>query len=264
MEWLFRWDPPPDVPTLVPQEMRLRQENQKVAFSFENLAAETEKYIGSVPGLICGCCRGLEKGGICNACLHAVGFHRCHNYTQTKWRQGTLFGGEMDFQRVIWNLHRKGLPIPVLKRKADEFVSNGGFTIGMARSVLRTIEDERGKHRIANEAQGGLDGEDNGRVSERLRIEEMQAELDKRVAMMEAGAGGAGITDQARVYAYIIEQLEKGEWLRLMVQASAGTGRVYTMCREPPCINAASCSHMTMRVCRQELPPVSGVSVGFD
>ena len=94
--------------------------------------------------------------------------------------------------------------------------------MSMASAVIRTIENERGKHRIVNDGGQERD-EDGGRLSERLLIEDMQAELDKRVAMMKTGAG-AGVTDQARVYAFIIEQLEKGEWLRLMVQASAGTG----------------------------------------
>ena len=38
-------------------------------------------------------------------------------------------------------------------------------------------------------------------------------------------AEGDGETDQIRVYKHIIGSIERGELLRLMVQASAGTGR---------------------------------------
>ena len=51
-------------------------------------------------------------------------------------------------------------------------------------------------------------------------MEELQKELDKRVALMREGSGGDGVTDQGRVYDYIVGALERGEWLRLMVQAS--------------------------------------------
>ena len=46
--------------------------------------------------------------------------------------------------------------------------------------------------------------------------------LAKREAMM---AEGDGETDQIRVYRHIIGCIQRGELLRLMVQASAGTGR---------------------------------------
>ena len=111
----------------------------------------------------------------------------------------------------------------MLKDKADAFVTSGDLPLGMARLIIRTIEDERGKNRIANEGAGGTDDE-TGRVSEKLRMEELQKELDKRVALMREGSGGDGVTDQGRVYDYIVGALERGEWLRLMVQASAGTG----------------------------------------
>ena len=50
----------------------------------------------------------------------------------------------------------------------------------------------------------------------------MKALLTKREAMM---AEGDGETDQIRVRRYIISCIKRGELLRLMVQASAGTGR---------------------------------------
>ncbi len=45
--------------------------------------------------------------------------------------------------------------------------------------------------------------------------------MAKRVAMMREGASADAETDQYRVYQYIIGELESGNFLRLMVQASA-------------------------------------------
>ena len=53
-------------------------------------------------------------------------------------------------------------------------------------------------------------------------LAEMEKELEKREALMKAG--GEGVTDQWRVYNHIIDSIRLGEPLRLMVQASAGTG----------------------------------------
>ena len=96
------------------------------------------------------------------------------------------------------------------------------------------IESERGDSFYVNdvpadaqEAAGG-----GGSLSTRLSPEQMQALLVKRVEMMKQGKvrddGGmdAAVTDQFRVYSYIVETLEQGRPLRLMTQASAGTGNL--------------------------------------
>ena len=44
--------------------------------------------------------------------------------------------------------------------------------------------------------------------------------MAKRVAMMREGASADAETDQYRVYQYIINELESGNFIRLMVQAS--------------------------------------------
>jgi hypothetical protein len=117
------------------------------------------------------------------------------------------------------------VPTERLKEKADEYVLNGDLSLDMGKAIMATIESERGKQRLVNAAAGaGDDDADNGRISDKLTLADMQAELDKRVELMRAGAAGDGITDQARVFDYIISQLEGSNFLRLMVQASAGTG----------------------------------------
>jgi hypothetical protein len=53
----------------------------------------------------------------------------------------------MDFQRVLWNLHRRGLPTETLKKKADDFVANNDLSFDMAKTIILTIETEREKLR---------------------------------------------------------------------------------------------------------------------
>ena len=56
----------------------------------------------------------------------------------------------------------------------------------------------------------------------------MAALLEKRIEMMKQGpAEDGGVTDQFRVFSHIIEKLQGDEPLRLMIQASAGTGCRY-------------------------------------
>ena len=223
MEWCFVWEW--DVPGLVPQELRL---SPRCPVSFEKVAAETERHIGSVPFLRCTCCALEEEKLRCNACEYAVGFHRCQKTKTIQWRKGTLHDGPLDFQRVLFNLHRKGVPTAALLTKAEEFVANQDMTVPMAKTIIRTIEDERGKQRLVNESASSEAAEDEGRgrVSDRLTLDDVKAELEKRVEMMRSGVAEGCTSDQVRVYEFIVNKLESGEFLRLMVQASAGTGTI--------------------------------------
>ena len=93
----------------------------------------------------------------------------------------------------------------------------------MAQRVLRAIEHERGHAAVLNDEEPQHGDEAQGSsLTARLSAEEMKALLAKREAMM---AQGDGETDQIRVYRHIIGCIQRGELLRLMVQASAGTGR---------------------------------------
>ena len=60
--------------------------------------------------------------------------------------------------------------------------------------------------------------------SSRLTPAQMVELLAKREAMMRTGAGE---TDQWRVYQHIVGCIEKGQLLRLMVQAAAGGTSVW-------------------------------------
>jgi len=145
------------------------------------------------------------------------------------WCKGTIFGGTIDYQRILFNLHRKQIPTPALKTKADKFIEEGLLTVNQAKLSIQTIEAERSKQRMANDV-----GEDqdtpatSGRLSEQLTPKEMDELLKERVEMMEKCDDG--VSDQFRVYVYIIGELEKGtKFLRVMVQASAGTGKSFLL-----------------------------------
>ena len=113
LEWVFRWTPPESAQGLHPAPLRLSATS---AHSFETLASDIERQIGAIPNLICGCCALVEKDR-CPACLYATGFHVCRQTALSSdgarrhvWKKGTLHDGPMDFQRVLWNLHRRGVP----------------------------------------------------------------------------------------------------------------------------------------------------------
>ena len=126
------------------------------------------------------------------------------------------------------------VPIHALKEKAKLYVDQGLIRQEMAERVVKVIESERGDSFVVNDVQPGdvpdaaAGGGDS--LSTRLSPGQMQALLAKRVEMMRQGQvrddGGmdAAVTDQYRVYSYIVAALEDGRHLRLMVQASAGTG----------------------------------------
>ena len=63
-----------------------------------------------------------------------------------------------------------------------------------------------------------------GRLSEQLTFKELETVLNERVEQMKQTDDGS-LSDQYRVYEYIVSELAKGTtYLRVMVQASAGTG----------------------------------------
>ena len=149
------------------------------------------------------------------------------------FRAPRLHAGTLDVQRVLFNLHRKLLPTAVLKQRAQEYVNSNLLTQDLAERVVRVIESERaGDSTYINDVQGAVaepvvaGAESN--LTTRLSDEQMRTLLETRVAMMQRGAvredGGQdeGVTDQFRVYNFIINALQSGQFLRLMVQASAG------------------------------------------
>ena len=100
--------------------------------------------------------------------------------------------------------------------------------------MIKVIESERGDAMFINDVRPD-DQPDAAATSStlttRLSPEQLKELLDKRVEMMKQGATSDGVTDQYRVYSHIIDRLQGDQPLRLMVQASAGTGKVSDLFR---------------------------------
>jgi len=229
--WTVTWTPPPEVEAqLQPKHLVLGPEE---AVSFEAVCAEYERdFCRPEHGLECACCALETKEFVCKSCTNCIGFHWCTNnhlgQGKLRWRKGSLFGGDLDIQRALFNLHRKRVPLEKLKVKADECVAADLLTSEKAHSIMQVIEQERDRTRTTNEVDSdGEQAEQREHVSSRLSPAELAAELDRREALMQVGS--SGITDQWRVYNHIVTSLRTGAPLRLMVQASAGTGKSFLL-----------------------------------
>ena len=131
--------------------------------------------------------------------------------------------------------------------QADEYVTEGLLTEESAATIMRVIESERGMSRTINDGAVS-DDEESGpaapaHTSLKMTKEELQVELDRRTALLQEGAVDGLGTDQWRVFCHIIEVLTSGDrYLRLLVQASAGTGKSFLL-------STVACSSCC--VCRQ-------------
>ena len=232
-EWTFQFDPPVNEiggKKLDSEVLKLSEQHQT---SFEMMCHRLEaQFCDAELGIVCRCCSEEMQESPCASCRYATGFHICrneHNHCgHHLWKKGTLHAGTLDVQRVLFILHRKLVPLNALKEKAKAYVEAGLINEELAERVIKVIECERGDATFINDFQPGDDPDAAASASNlttRLSPEQMSALLVKRVEMMKQGAAEAGgMTDQYRVYAYIIERLQGDQPLRVMVQASAGTG----------------------------------------
>jgi hypothetical protein len=114
VEWHFRWAKP------LPAELRggvvlpdIDLYLGRHQISFEEKCKEIDDTLSHwMHNLGCRCCAGHFKDGKkCEACEYAVGFHRCGHVDcdfpdSLLWRKSSLFGGPLDVQRVLYNLHK--------------------------------------------------------------------------------------------------------------------------------------------------------------
>jgi len=115
--------------------------------------------------------------------------------------------------------------------QADGYIDKGLLTPESAVTIMRVIESERGMSGTINDVDIDNDApaEAPAHMSRRLTMVEMQAELEKRIGQLQEGAV-EGITDQWRVFSHVVAVLTGGErYLRLLVQASAGTGKSFLL-----------------------------------
>ena len=137
----------------------------------------------------------------------------------------------MDCERALWNLHRKIVPTSVLRDKAREYEAAGLMKREQVHRMVKAIEEERILERVANGTADDDDaeGEESGAYSQ----EELKKLLAIREENMRSGSGD-GVPDQYRVYTDITGAIERGEYLRMLVQASAGTGKSYLLSSVSP------------------------------
>ena len=85
--------------------------------------------------------------------MYAVGWHLCENDARKHflWRNGALHAGALDVQRCFLNLHRKLVPTPALREKADAYVAKELTSADMAYRVLQAIQQERNHSAILND-----------------------------------------------------------------------------------------------------------------
>ncbi len=150
----------------------LDQETLKVAtahagFSFARFSKALEvKFCDPELGCVCACCaRSAEKSGSRRSYRFECGWHRCRadpvRQNDFVWRPGTLHGGRLDIQRVLFNLHRRRLPTDVLVAKAQDYVNGGLVSQTGADGMMAVIRSERGDGGVANNA---ADGDDDAAV----------------------------------------------------------------------------------------------------
>ena len=121
----------------------------------------------------------------------------------------------------------------VLRDKAQEYVDAGLIDVTKADSMIRAIEAQRGAEVLVNDTMDGPEAESYAGVEDRplakLNAEQLSVLLNRREQEMRQGATSAGETDQWRVYSHIVSSIRDGRYLRLMVQASAGTGKSFLL-----------------------------------
>ena len=140
----------------IEQEVTKSGEQRQV--SSETICHRLEaKFCDAELGIVCRrCAEGMQESP-CRSCRYATGFHICrneHNDCGTHlWKKGTLHAGVLDVQRVLFNLHRKLVPLDALKEKAKAYVESGLINQELAERVVRVIESERGDATYINDVQ---------------------------------------------------------------------------------------------------------------
>ena len=100
--WRFLSVPPAELHAEVaPVELHL---GYHLPVSMEMKCHELDRLYSN--SFACLCC-AKELPSVCANCVHAIGFHRCVNPdgdASLRWRNGTLHGGRMDVERMLYRL----------------------------------------------------------------------------------------------------------------------------------------------------------------
>ena len=141
MRWTLTWYQPTSLAGRGVPPITLQVASKGSTFSYEERCHHYETMFSSTD-LVCKCCAEELAGGPCDACRYAVGWHLCPrvNDGDHRWRRTSLFGGPLDIQRVLFNLHRRMMPLDVLRSKALEYVEAELIDEPMAHAMVRVIE----------------------------------------------------------------------------------------------------------------------------
>ena len=108
-------------------------------------------------------------------------------------------------QRCLFNLHRRCLPIEVIRSKAQEYVDAGLVDEQSAKAMVRTIELERGgesvfieRHGLETEGEGGVGAGEGD--STKLNMRQLAELLTERERQMRQGSESGQPTDQWRAF----------------------------------------------------------------
>ena len=92
-------------------------------------------------------------------------------------------------QRCLFNLHRRLLPIDVIRSKAQEYVDAGLVDEQSAKAMVRTIELERGgesvfieRHGLETEGEGGGAAGEGDHIATKLNMRQLAELLTERPA----------------------------------------------------------------------------------
>ena len=115
--------------------------------------------------------------------------------------------GQLDVQRVLYNMHRRNVPLKVLHEKAEAYITEALIDRGQAINMIRAIEAERGCLAVisdnVDQTDAGSQSLANDLPLTRLSLDEMRGLLQKRERQMQDGGDPSGETDQWRVYRHI-------------------------------------------------------------
>ena len=139
--WNLKWCQPFTLAGRGVPPITLQVATKGSTFSYEERCHYYETVFSST-NLVCQCCAEEIPAAPCDACRYAVGWHVCPRASDGvhRWRRTSLFGGTLDIQRVLFNLHRRMFPIDVLRSKALEYVEAGLVSEPEAQTMVRVIE----------------------------------------------------------------------------------------------------------------------------
>ena len=200
--------------------------------SFEEMCKSLEEaYTRPELGIICACCAASDP---CQACCHAVGFHKCPRSNKVRYRKGSLYDRCLDGQRVLFNMHRKGLPTELIEEKQRAYVESGLLSEKEAMAIMNAIREHRSEEKPLTEP--GLAGsacEDrddaSGPPGARGKIANLENALKDHEQKLQAGGPDGQCTDQWRIFSEIVGDLAGGAVARTLVQASAGAGKSFLL-----------------------------------